>query len=90
LLFEIGSEEHLAHLRKEEEIAIAVERINAESLGVVEEFDKYVGEGRFREYLPSLNYKKLLRKRDVERKIYFAFGVIAGIFVCYLCYVFIS
>jgi hypothetical protein len=70
--------EHVARLQKQEEQAIRLERYHAEKLGVVEEFDKYVQEGRFRDYMPILNCKKLEQQKMLERRVCFILGAIIG------------
>ena len=80
-MFEIGSQEHREWLRTQDELAIAIERLHAEKIGVVEEFDRYVSEGRFREYMPRLNYMKLQEDVKHQNKAYFVLGLIVGIVV---------
>jgi hypothetical protein len=68
----------------EEQLAIVLERDHARRLGVLEDFDQHVREGRFREFLPQLNYLKVQDKRKMERKLYFAAGVAVGFVTCLL------
>jgi hypothetical protein len=62
----------------EEQLAIVLERDHARRLGVLEDFDEHVREGRFREFLPQLNYLKVQDKHKMERKLYFVAGVAVG------------
>lgn len=60
---------------------IAIERYRATQLGVVQQFDQYVAEGRFRQFISTLNFLELKQKCKVEKQLAFGIGIAVGFVV---------
>jgi len=71
---------------EDERASIAIERYRATQLGVVQQFDQYVAEGRFREFIPTLNFLALKEESKFEKKIAFGIGVAVGFVVALLLF----
>lgn len=71
---------------EDERSSIAIERCRATQLGVVQQFDKYVAEGRFREFIPTLNFLALKEESKFEKKLAFGIGVVVGFVVALLLF----
>jgi hypothetical protein len=74
--------ENLARRNQEDDAAIAIERIHARRLGLIDDFERHVHEGRFREYIPILNYQKLVQDKKIEVRVAFGIGVVVGFLAC--------
>jgi hypothetical protein len=61
-----------------EKFGLELEREKARELGVLDEFEKYASEGRYREFVPTLNRLQERQERKRERRIYFVIGMMAG------------
>ena len=70
----------------DERASIAIERYRATQLGVVQQFDQYVAEGRFREFIPTLNFLALKEESKFEKKLAFGIGVAVGFVVALLLF----
>lgn len=70
----------------DERSSIAIERYRATQLGVVQQFDQYVAEGRFREFIPTLNFLALKEESKFEKKLAFGIGVAVGFVVALLLF----
>lgn len=70
-----------------EELNVSLTRELAEELGVLEDFKRYAAEGRFREFVPQLNYLKLKQeskeKLRIERITYLVYGILIGLIAEY-------
>lgn len=62
----------------DERAAIAIERHEASRLGVLRDFDKYVAQGKFREFIPTLNFLRLKETCRIEKRVAFGVGAAVG------------
>ena len=68
----------------DERAQIAIERHRATRLGVVQQFDQYVAEGRFRQFISTINFLELKQQCKVEKQLAFGVGAALGFFAALL------
>lgn len=79
--------EHEQRKKAEDDRAeIAIERYRATRLGVVQQFDQYVAEGRFRQFIPTLNFLELKQQCKVEKQLAFGIGAAVGFIVAFILF----
>lgn len=65
-----------------ERLSLELERQRAKELGVLDEFEKYASEGRYRDFTPRLNILDERQRHKYElkydRRAYFIMGLIVG------------
>jgi putative heme degradation protein len=71
---------------EDERTTIAIERHEASRLGVLQQFDKYVAEGKFREFISTLNFLRLKEKCKLEKQVAFGLGAAVGFFLALLLF----
>ncbi len=69
---------------EDERAEIAIERYRATQLGVVDQFDQYVAEGRFRQFISTLNFLELKQQCKFEKQLAFGVGAALGFIVALL------
>jgi|SRR6267154_254734 len=68
----------------DERAEIAIERYRATRLGAVQQFDQYVAEGRFRQFISTLNFLELKQQCKIEKQLAFGVGAALGFIIALL------